>query len=281
MIDAFDPDSETAAIARTLGSGRVAHIRGFFDVSRCDAILRDLQRLFVEGYQAEGAADPHAFFAQLFATEKFRAMAMTYGRDLPSFQRLLTDERLHRLAADCLASECLIFPADWVLFRIDGRQTEQSRFDWHQDYLYNMLSRDALTFWIPLSDIDPGVGGLAFAPNPNRDIFPVRVNAEPSAHNPNRLPLQDLERHSQRWEREACVLNHAQAGDLILFDATVLHRSQAAVDDRFRFVANGRIGNALDPELLARDLYIARTKYPYLCKTVHPDDVLDPSEAPT
>jgi hypothetical protein len=198
-------------------------------------------------------------------------MSLTLGRDLPSFMHLITSPKLRAIMTTVLASDNLIMPYDWCLFRVDGPATSVSHFDWHQDYPYNVISKTAATFWIPLTNIDEDMGPVHYVPNSHRDLWPVSSKVEIKQNNPNRLPIKDLARLSTIWEKSAISTGALNRGDLVIFNSLLVHRSGINQSDKYRWIMNGRYADASDPELTARGFYTARTKYPDYFKTAHPE----------
>ena len=128
--------------------------------------------------------------------------------------------------------------------------------------------------WIALSDMSEDMGLLKFVPGSHGDIHPVEINRTPEHNNPNRLRIADLEHKSSKWEGEAISAGPMNAGDVILFNSLLVHRSGHNQSQKYKWVANGRYARADDAQFIARDYHTARLKYPYYFETAHPDLVV-------
>ena len=196
---------------------------------------------------------------------------MGLGRDIPGYIHLISDPRLRAVITTLLGDRRLMLAFDHCLFRIDGQETATNSFGWHQDYPYNVLSADAVTFWIPLRPIDSEMGPVRIVPGSHDRIRSVRPSDEVRHFDPNRLVLVDEAEEGAQWEEQSVGLPDLDPGDVVLFDSRLVHRSDRNRSPRFRWVANGRYGRIADPALVARNWYTARTKYPHFFADAHPE----------
>jgi ectoine hydroxylase-related dioxygenase (phytanoyl-CoA dioxygenase family) len=74
--------------------------------------------------------------------------------------------------------------------------------------------------------------------------------------------------------KEKQTTGSVKQGDLLLFNSLLVHRSGTNTSDKYRWVANGRFGTTDDQELVYRNYYMARTKYPNYFSIAHPDLVV-------
>jgi len=277
LYDAGLPDAMDArsTVAAALAKDGVVIIRNVFDREEVGKPKRDFLAAFNLSRE-ETSLDFNACYEELWSTRPDVAIhSLSLARDLPSFINLVTGSKIRSLMGHIFDSQNLICPFDWCLFRVDGPSTKKSRFEWHQDYPYNVISTAAVTFWIALSDMDSDMGLLKFIPSSHSQIYPVQIDENPQHNNPNRLRIADIESMSEKWEEQAISSGPMKAGDVILFNSLLLHRSGFNKSKKYRWVANGRYARADDPELVARDFHTARLKYPYFFRVAHPELVVN------
>lgn len=256
----------------------IVRIRNFLDVASIQAPMHDLLSLLrkVHGWPAEEGltgAPPDTQFRRLQEEDaKTAELALRIARDMPALQHLITHPALRAVISILLEEDSLIMPYDWCLFRIDGPSTTVSRFDWHQDYPYNVISRRAVTFWIPMTDVTDEMGCLRYVPESHHEILPVEIPESFEMNNPNRLHIKQTPQLQELIDT-ATTTGPVSAGDALLFNCLVLHASGENRSERYRWIANGRYAPATDPHLIERAFYMARTKYPDYFRTAHPEYV--------
>lgn len=264
-----------STIREALSKDGVAIVRNVFDREDVEKPKSDLLSAF-HFFTGDPNSDFNSRYQHFWLTKpEVAEHSLSLARDLPSFINLVAGEKIRTLMRRIFDSQDLICPFDWCLFRVDGPSTKKSRFEWHQDYPYNVISTAAVTFWIALSDMDENMGLLKFVPGSHFRIHPVQVDENPQHNNPNRLRIADLEIMRPEWERHAVATGPMKAGDVVVFNSLLLHRSGLNKSQKYRWVANGRYARADDPELIARNFHTARLKYPYFFKAAHPNLVVD------
>lgn len=254
-----------------------AIIEGVFpqeDVQRplrawCDVIRAYLAE---HGDPAAHLTDPEQLHDALARLDPDAAqVALGLGRDLPDYLHLISDPRLRALVTAATGSPHHQLAFDHCLLRVDRPGSDATNFDWHQDYSYNVLSTDAVTFWIPLVPITADMGPLSVVPRSHGEILPIRVEPGAQKFDPNRLPLAVPPETIAEWEASRVELAPMAPGSVLLFSCLLLHRSGPNRGARSRFVANGRYGRFDDRALIRRNWYTARIKYPFYFTTAHPD----------
>ena len=224
--------------------------------------------------------DVDALYKALWRLDPAKAeVCMGLGRDLPAYYGLVSSPRLRGVMSLLLDDERHMLAHDFNLFRIDGKETQRGAFDWHQDYPYNVLSLDAITFWLPVRPVTAGMGGMKVVKGSHDRLRPVRIVKKEGRFNPNSLSISVTQDEVARWESEAVDTGPIDAGSVILFDCKLLHRSAKNESERFRWIVNGRYGRIADDALMARDWYTVRTKHPLYFMQAHPDLVVEESEA--
>ena len=224
------------------------------------------------GLGAAESTDPEVLHdAVRAASTDAGQVALGLGRDLPDFIHLISHPKLRVLVGAAMGSSHHQLAFDHCLMRVDRPHSDATNFSWHQDYTYNVLSKDAVTFWIPLVPITAEMGPLSLVPGSHGTIRPARMVQDARRFDPNRLPLVVDDAQRASWEGHRVEVSPVFPGSVLLFSCTLLHRSGPNRSDRTRFVANGRYGRFDDAALVRRNWYTARTKYPHFFAQAHPE----------
>lgn len=129
--------------------------------------------------------------------------------------------------------------------RIDSSGEEQFLFDWHQDYWFSVCSTNAVVAWVPLLGVCPNVGGLDVVSNLETAgrIYDTRANKKYTTYAD--AVILDEPIPSER----ALTLDNLDAGDMLLFKFSVLHRSNAVLSrEKSRFTMQFRYSDFEDEE---------------------------------
>lgn len=174
-------------------------------------------------------------------------------KELAEYYQLISSDALCDTVGTLLGTETFQMPYDLCLFRIDRPEEDKYSFDWHQDYPYNLLSQNAVTAWIPLSDVESEMGPLLVVPGSHRKMLEVTIREphfRPGAGGGGRaLELQGI--HVSTLESQAQEVS-AKAGDVLFFHTFLLHRSGQNRSQRSRWTANPRYGDMLDASMVSR-----------------------------
>lgn len=158
-----------------------------------------------------------------------------------------------KLAKLVMGAEFLITPFANSLFRIDRPIETRFLFSWHQDMTYNLMNKNAATFWMPLRDVTEDMGRLVVVPGTHQRVEPVMTRNANWAQGSGgggqlfvycEMDEDDLENRG--------VAVPADAGDILILHGCTLHRSGPNRSDRSRWVINTRYGDPLDNELVDR-----------------------------
>jgi len=256
-------------------------------------LLADLRASFVAamrraleqaGAPAEGD-DPDALFAALrAASPEHAATILTLGRDFPAFFSLVGWFAGAPQVRTLAGAERLQIAGDLCLLRVDAPNADETGFDWHQDYPYNLMARGAVTVWAPLAPVTEEMGLLKYIPGSQAELMPIDIRRGAARRHTGQrqVAISGLDRLAPDFERRAETLQPLDPGDVLIFDSHLLHRSGANRSQRSRWVFNARFGDLLDAELVGRRWYTTRAKYPHLVADVHPELVtwIDDAEGP-
>ena len=122
------------------------------------------------------------------------------------------------------------------LIRVDMPIEEQSLFKPHQDYTYNIGSKNAVTFWIPLQDTGYKEGSLLVSPGSHlKGIYE------------NKKGIID---DKFKFEFENC---NVKFGEAIIFNQKLVHQSGLNVSNKIRFSIQLRFSDLGCEEYSSRD----------------------------
>ncbi|WMO14137.1 phytanoyl-CoA dioxygenase family protein [Pseudoalteromonas piscicida] len=215
--------------------------------------------------------DIHSLVERSLAPERSKYL-LTIGKDLPVFKKLISSDFVMRWVYALLGTENIQSADDSNVLRIDRPNSEVTNLPWHQDYPYNMLSLNAITAWIPILPVERDMGRMRVV-IPKSELLPVEYNHQikKQFHNSRYIKLKNLDTLEKQLEDSSIELQEVSPGDMVLFDALLLHRSGANCSEKSRWVATARYGSLDDNFLAQRNYFTARAKYPDIFKYHHPD----------
>ena len=209
----------------------------------------------------------------LAASDRARLSAVYDAmRDTAVFRQIVTCDPLIAAARAALGAKRLHSPFQHCVFRMDLAGEGWRGFGWHQDFAYNMLSRDYLTAWIPLTAAGAHNGSIDVVPDASDRIYPVEVRVKRDAAGAS-LGARDAFIPARFHPRfEACTVKpELGPGDAVLFHNRLVHRSGFNPGPRHRFSIQARFGDLLAPEAAARGWRHRRVDGFDLFKSEHPE----------
>ncbi len=138
----------------------------------------------------------------------------------------------------------IVFPLLMHSFniRMDTPNRDEFLFHWHQDNTYLLGSRNALTFWIPLVQVDRRHGSIEVVPGSHREgLFPVTYTGEKSVEANTALSPADMRLVNEPEEPGTMV--EAKPGDLVVFSQYLLHASTPNRSSQTRWSVQVRISD--------------------------------------
>jgi hypothetical protein len=229
-------------------------VRGFYDVGEIEPIQRavyDIIGLVIERHGLgirRAPYDPTCFDAgfnelitvdRRFGSEVYDAVKM-----IPAIVRLAASEKNEAVMRQLRPGSLPGFISRGYGIRIDIPGEDSYRAAWHQEYLYQLRSRDGLTLWSPLLNMTPDLGPVILAAASHRDgLHRVREFAgnRPGAYS------WELERESEIIHRYQHFAPLTEPGDVVLLDFLVLHCSGLNRAKRPRWSMQMRLFNFLEP----------------------------------
>ena len=97
------------------------------------------------------------------------------------------------------------------------------------------LTQDFSTAWIPLTDIDERLGGLAVVPGSHLGGVRAQTGSASSSLRTAKTTTFELPSADERW-----VTTNYSPGDLVVFSSMTLHKGQPNVSDRLRISCDFR-----------------------------------------
>lgn len=104
------------------------------------------------------------------------------------------------------------------LLRCDIPIKEQSIFEQHQDYSYNIGSQNSVTIWIPLQDVEVESGALLVAPGTHLNgVYPNKKGIITADH---------------KFDFQSCPV---KLGEALVFNQKLVHQSGVNTSNKIRF----------------------------------------------
>lgn len=207
------------------------HVEGYlgpFDLSG-PADVAEVRRRVDEEMSAEGPRGNHHMYRHL---------------DCPTVYELCADSAITERVRSILGPDLLLWAT--TLFE---KTPGMSDFAWHQDVQYFDLEPPVnVTAWIALTEATTENGCMQFVPASHRD----RV---PHVEDPSR-PFFDLKADPDHVDEKRAIDVELDAGEFVLFNERLLHRSRENTTDERRFGLSARITvpyarvNTDDPKLV-------------------------------
>ena len=278
MLPEFAADAPVDRLRSALADRGCVILRDFAP----RGVLADLRQTFVALMQAalaanglpEGPPDLDDLYLDLRQRLPAHAATVpTLGRDLAGYFELIGWFAASRQVRALAGSERLQIASDLCLVRVDAPHDDETGFDWHQDYPYNLLARSAVTLWAPLLEVAAPMGLLKVIPGSHRELLPVDIcgGAAKRLTGQRQMRISGLAERVADFEARAVSLPAMRPGDVLIFASGLLHCSGANRSDRCRWVFNARFGDLTDRELMARHWWTTRIKYPHLVADIHPE----------
>jgi hypothetical protein len=174
-------------------------------------------------------------------------------RETESFHQLIFAPVVLKQVRSVLGDTPLHSPFQHSVFRMDLPSEPFRSFDWHQDYPYNMLSRDSVTIWVPLTGAGAFNGSIDVVRSDEARLYPFDIRWKRSPDG-TRIGGRDAFITSSFADafESCCDKMEMQAGDFAMFGSHVVHRSGRNPGPHIRFSVQVRFGQLLDDEVGAR-----------------------------
>ncbi|HXQ09970.1 MAG TPA: phytanoyl-CoA dioxygenase family protein [Caulobacteraceae bacterium] len=278
MVPDFPADAPLGLLRSALVENGCVILRDFAP----QRVLADLRETFIAAMQAalaandlpEGPDDLDALYLDLRRRLPAHAATMpTLGRDLPGYFELIGWFAATPQVRALAGAERLQIAGDLCLLRVDAPHEDETGFDWHQDYPYNLLARSAVTLWAPLTEVTASMGLLKVIPGSHRQLLAVDICSGPAKRltGQRQMRISGLAERVDDFEARAVSLPVMRPGDVLVFASGLLHCSGANRSDRSRWVFNARYGDLTDREVMTRHWWTTRIKYPHLVAQIHPE----------
>jgi hypothetical protein len=279
-VDAKAPASRMSELFDAHGLVLVRQLVAMSEIERFrQAIIAMIEAaLAAHGVLPEAGDDLDGIYRQLCAVDPEAALALKgLGKDLVEYHRFLANDDVGRAVSALVGSRYFQINYDQCLFRLDRPNEAEFAFTWHQDYPYNLLSRNAVTGWAPLTPITGDVGPMRVVPGSHAHFHTVTIGndaGKKSFTKHNTIQLADHDRLAETFETSGIDVVDIVPGDVVLMHSLLVHRSGQNRSDRCRWVFNPRYGNLLDTQMVERHWKTARHKSLFLVEEIHPDSVV-------
>jgi hypothetical protein len=248
-------------------------IRGHFLEALRSGIV-DLTRARLRSLKASdgGSNDIDVLFDRLCDIErKFGGDIYNVVRDQANFYELMMDGQICGTIKSPIGTSNIQLPFDLCLFLVQRPFENKYTYEWHNDYVYNLLSLNAITAWIPLTDVTAEMGALVISLGSHKAFTPIIVETPDfQAGQGGGGKVYSLDTDLEVVERNAITVP-AAAGDVLLLHSLVLHRSGKNVAKRSRWIANPRYSSLFDFALVDRGWLSGRAYARPKFQDVHPE----------
>ena len=193
-------------------------------------------------------------------------------REAPAFRELVFSGGLQELVDAVSPSSARHFSMDFCMMRIDTRESEERRFDWHFDTAYTALPPSAVTCWIPITRVEPEMGCMRVLPGSHRQPRRVRFKTDLEQKRfsaPKRIELTHVD--TDVLERESVELPALGPGDVVLLHGWLLHRSGHNDSPKARWICNPRFCDLWDREFVQSGWRASRSGTPWAFGEQHPE----------
>lgn len=172
------------------------------------------------GYNKQNSVDESYFHLKTaYPAQKSRCYDLV--KHLDAVHRIATRPRLLGFLNGLTNGPVLL---DLMQIRVDDRDNDRL-LPIHQEAL-GQISRQAVTVWIPLTDIDGSAGGLSVVPGSHKQGFvPHKFFGDMNYHG-----VAD-----QETAEANSIEVRAKAGDALIFDARLMHGSLPNASDQIRW----------------------------------------------
>ena len=131
----------------------------------------------------------------------------------------------------------------------------------HQEL--NQLSKDVITFWIPLVNINKKTGGIFFRPKTHKLGHVKYKNSNMSATDagPERQKIIDKLFQNKRLKKYKSITPSLNAGDAIIFHSFIFHGTHANITDKIRWTYIARYNSIKTAPYLKKENTKLRIPY--------------------
>jgi hypothetical protein len=229
-------------------------VPGFYDVAaEIEPILRaiyDLIGLVAKRHAVPLRRVPYSpghfddgFLELLAADRSYGSEVYDAIKLIPALVRLAASAKNENAFRQLRGTDLPGFIARGYGIRIDIPGEDKFRALWHQEYLFQLRSRDGITLWSSLIPMIPNLGPVIFAPGSHR--HGVHRVYEGDRRKPG-VYAWTLEKESELVDQFPHVAPLSGPGDVILLDFQVLHCSGHNRGNRARWSMQMRMFNFLE-----------------------------------
>ena len=195
------------------------------------------------------------FVSPSFCLPEYDRESLTPSKQSLLYDRLPYLASLHRLSGSICIQEMvkslgiqLPILMRCCNIRLDPPQDYKHLFKWHQDSIYLLGSKNAITLWIPFGKVDSKHGTIQVLPKSHlHGILPFRRISDKQALPNIQLLQRDIELDCDISTFGEPVTIEADLGDVVIFDQSLLHRSLPNLSSQVRLSAQIRISDLKCP----------------------------------
>ena len=123
--------------------------------------------------------------------------------------------------------------------RMDMPSDRKHLFHWHQDITYLLGSKNSITFWIPLTQVNDKHGSIEIIPRSHKNgIYKFNYVGKEKISKQKYMSPKDIK--LKKSPKLKSKLLKAKPGDVVIFSQLLLHRSSKNYSNKIRWVAQVR-----------------------------------------
>lgn len=151
-----------------------------------------------------------------------KGMLQDIAHRSPYFLKIAKDERILACIKPLLGEKLVLYRSLSVFKPKEYKQP----VGWHQDMAYWKGTRDKISVWVSLDDVDKATGAMQFVPGTQGEL----VNETEIQNEVFSIVLKDKHVDSAK-----SAVAETKRGDMVLFDSCVIHGSGANETGKDRF----------------------------------------------
>lgn len=224
-------------------------LKGFFPIELIERLQNDVESMITvlakqKEIKIKSVLDQSLI--DLRKVDKNAAIAIYQAATrLMALKKISSLDIIRQVARELLGSNSLFVSAESL--RYDPPFEDHLLIDWHQDYTFIQDSENSIVFWFPLRNISQNGGGVQLLPKSHLNGIRMVKTSEPFSEKKARWvdlcdPIDEANTISPQLD----------AGDVLLMNTLLIHRSWPNRSDKVRWTGQFRIGDFMHDKAVKR-----------------------------
>lgn len=222
----------------------------FFPVKLVQKLLNDIEAMLAAIAEQRGINTASILDQGLMEIRKVdNDAAIAFYQAAPrlmSLKSITSLDIVRQVARELMGSNALFVSAESL--RYDPPLEDDFLIKWHQDYTFIQDSENSIVFWFPLRKIEQNGGGVQILPKSHLEGIRIVKAYEPfSAGKARWVDLCDPIN-----EDDAIIAPPLDAGDVLLMNTLLVHRSWPNRSNKVRWTGQFRVGDFMHENAIRR-----------------------------